>query len=197
MKTDKDLLKSFLKTLADVPDPQLAAADSFVSDRSLRKGEVFLRVGDVSHEFGFVASGLLRRFFIDADGNEHNNFFAREGQLIGSYESLRSGRPSQVGIQALEDSKLLVMRFEDHKKLSDKYPEWKEAGFKIAEWIADYRARRESQLLTQSAAERYTDFSTRYPELAARIPQYHIASYLGITPEALSRLVKNLSGRLK
>jgi len=183
-------LRTYLTTLAVIPEDQWVAAKPLISSQVLEKGEFFLRIGEVSRNFGFVVSGLIRRYFVDAEGKEHNNHFAAENKLIGSYESLMSGRPSQFTVEALEPCRLLVMNFDDLKQLSSKFPAWREASLRAAENILVYREGRESQLLGQSVAERYQAFASEFPELVRRIPQYHIASFLGVTPEGLSRLLK-------
>ncbi|GGF18843.1 Crp/Fnr family transcriptional regulator [Echinicola rosea] len=155
-------------------------------------GEHWIREGQVPSSFGFVDKGLFRIYYADADGHEVTKGFFQEGSFPTAYTSLQTEKPSYFFIQALEDAQLVTI---DYKKWLGMYradPVWKD--FLIAMLTKGYakKEKRERELLQLSAEERYRGFLTEYPGLDKRIKQHYIASYLGITPVALSRIRRKM-----
>lgn len=177
-----------VKRLAPVPPEQWVRLEGFLRPRRLLKGQLFIEPGQPSHEAAIVVSGLMRFYYTDSEGHEATKAFRGPGELVAAYAELLDKRPSRTTISALEDSELLVLRYERVTALYKDHPCWQELGRVIAEDHYRQRERREQELLLNSATERYRTFLTEKPELAAKLPQKIIASYLGITPVALSRI---------
>jgi CRP-like cAMP-binding protein len=137
--------------------------------------------------------GLFRLYYTTPDGAEYNKNFCGQNEFVASYSSLLMNKPAYFSIQALMDGELLVVRFQDFEALCDRHACWEKLGRKISERMFISKEKRERELLMYSAEERYRQFLGQYKHLENRIPQYHIASYLGITPVALSRIRRRLT----
>src|SRR5262245_27438280 len=172
-----------------LPEPEWRAFERLLAPRRFSKGERFVEPGDRRGLVGLVRSGLFRFYYVDADGREATKTFRGPGELAAAYAELLMGVPSRTFVEALEDSELLVAPYAELLRLYARHPGWQELGRRVAERFYVNKERREFELLQLPAAERYRLFDREYPGLAARIPQYHVASYLGITPVALSRIV--------
>lgn len=177
-----------VKRLAPIPPEQWARLEGFLRPRRLAKGDNFIEPGQPANEAAIVVSGLMRFYYTDAEGREATKAFRGPGELVAAYAELLDRRPSRTTISALEDSELLVVRYERVTALYKDHACWQELGRVIAEDHYRQRERREQELLLNSATERYRAFLSEKPELAAKLPQKIIASYLGITPVALSRI---------
>jgi len=177
-----------VKRLAPIPPEQWVRLEGFLKPRRLTKGGFFIEPDQPSHEAGIVVSGLMRFYYTDTEGREATKAFRGPGELVAAYAEMLDKRPSRTTISALEDTELLVVRYDRVTALYKDHPCWQELGRVIAEDHYRQRERREQELLLNSATERWKSFMTEKPELAAKLPQKIIASYLGITPVALSRI---------
>ncbi|MCC8407757.1 Crp/Fnr family transcriptional regulator [Mucilaginibacter sp. UR6-1] len=159
--------------------------------KKLRKRQYFLQEGDVCKFVGFIIKGATRMYSVDQKGNEHILRFSIEEWWVGDSESYTDLVPSKYNIDAVEDTEMLVTTFALMQPLMAEIPA-------IAKMIRtmDQRSyiasqRRMHASITMTAEERYDDFYGSYPQLLQRFPQGMIASYLGISPETLSRIRKN------
>ncbi|HEX2966736.1 MAG TPA: Crp/Fnr family transcriptional regulator [Syntrophorhabdaceae bacterium] len=159
---------------------------------NLKKDDFFLLAGKIPDYLGFVISGLLRLFYIDDSGKEINKHFCLEKTVAVAYKPFIRREESEIYIQALEDTKLLVIDYKTYNMLLNSHTCWETIARKMAELIFILAQKRESEFLLVDAQQRYQQFMLDYPNLANRISQYHIASYLGITPESLSRIRAHL-----
>ena len=158
---------------------------------TLDKNEPWVRAGSSPKTIAFVREGLLRMFYTRDDGREVNKSFITEDGLCGALESLLDGAPTRLAIEALEPTRLLVA---DYARVTSFYaidPYWERLGRIFAERLYVKKVRKEAQLLMDTAASRYERFLSEHPAVEARVPDYHIASYLGITPESLSRIKRS------
>lgn len=157
----------------------------------MASGEDWICEGDQGDAILFVAEGLLRSYYISPKGEEVNKHFFLAGSLAAPLTSLVTGAPSPVYIGALESSRILQARYRDVLSLYEEYPVLNKVGRVAVElaWVA--KERRETQLIMLDARQRYRAFQEEYPGLERRIPQYQVASYLGITPVQLSRIRKS------
>jgi CRP-like cAMP-binding protein len=135
-----------------------------------------------------VVSGLLRLYYIDANGNEFIKSFCVENEIVAAYSALLLHEPSRLFIQALEPSTLLVADFAEYQAVSAQHACWQMVNSRIAETLFIKKEKREAALLLDDAETRYRAFLAEYPQLEQRVKQHHIASYLGITPVSLSRI---------
>ncbi|HLR26832.1 MAG TPA: Crp/Fnr family transcriptional regulator [Fodinibius sp.] len=196
MKNNKELydqLRTTLKQWVDLPDAQWNELAAIFHPKTVAKDDYLLHTGDEVYELYYVGEGLLRIYYLNERGKESNKAFPAQGGFAGPLATALLKMPSRYGIQALEDSVLLTTQYDDYFNLLDQHPLFDRLGRKILEWLLGRRELREQSLLQQSAKERYLDFIERYSSLLNRIPQYHIASYLGITDVSLSRLRSELS----
>lgn len=159
--------------------------------KKLRKRQYFLQEGDVCKYVGFIIKGATRMYSVDQKGNEHILRFSIEDWWVGDSESYTDLIPSKYNIDAVEDTEMLVTTFELMQPLMAEIPA-------IAKMIRamDQRSyiasqRRINASITMTAEERYDDLYNSYPQLLQRFPQGMIASYLGVSPETLSRIRKN------
>ena len=170
--------------LADIFTVRQVAARAYVS-----------LPGDATHELLFVCQGLLRFYYVSEDGKESNKAFIAENEFAGPLASAMLNLPIYYGIQALESTTILVAPFTQFTALYQEDPVFERLGRRLAELLLVRKELRTRCMLEQSAMERYLDFVQTHPELLHRVPQYHLASYLGINGVSLSRL-KNASRKL-
>lgn len=175
-----------------------AEADYFTSllrYRLLRKRQYLVQAGDVCKFDSFVVKGCLRTYSVDERGAEHVVQFAVESWWTGDLYSFLSGSPAAYNTDALEDSELLQIDQASLDELYERVPKF-ERFFRILSQRAFVAAeQRVIATISQTAEERYRHFIERYPGLDQRVPQHLIASYLGFTPEFLSRIRKQMATR--
>lgn len=154
----------------------------------VEQGAHLVLPGAPLHHLYFVSQGLLRFYYIDADGREWNKSFVEEGSLAGAFSSYVLGLPAPYAIEALEPTTVLAARWSEVASLYEADPVFDRLGRRFAEWLLVRKELRERAFLELDATERYQAFLSANPSLAARLPAYQIASYLGITEVALSRI---------
>jgi CRP-like cAMP-binding protein len=160
---------------------------------SLRAGDVLQRAGEIATHAAFVAEGCLRSYVIDGKGKEHIVQFAPENWWLADAASLMTGTPSQYFIDAVEDSSLLLIDPPSHLRIVEQIPGYATAFQTGLQKHAAAKDLRIVSALATSAEERYQEFMRTYPSIALRVPQWMLASYLGVSPETLSRVRKGLS----
>ena len=168
---------------------------TFFIPKKLRKRQYLLNAGDVCQHLAFVEKGLLRSFSVDDRGHEHVMQFAMEGWWITDMASFLCQEEATYNIEALEDVELLLLTKPAMDEMIDRLPKM-ERYFRLLmqnSIIALQRRIRVVQTLT--AEEVYLRLMHVQPEIISRVPQQHVASYLGITPETLSRIRKQVSER--
>lgn len=165
---------------------------SLLKTKRLRKKQFLLEEGDICRYECFVNNGCLRQYYLDKKGQEHIIQFAITDWWIADQSSFLTGKPSRYFIDALEDSQVLLIDKSSLDDLYNKVPKF-ERFFRIA-FQSSYVALQNRILanLSQTAKERYLDFHNNYAAIEQKVPQHQVASYLGIKPESLSRLRKQL-----
>ncbi len=186
--------ESFKQSKANeqIPDSEWEQLESVLIPLDLNKDEMFVKAGDKPHLIGIIESGVFRTFCMTEQGNERTLAFRQEGQLLAGYAPFLMNRYIWYSIQALEPSRLVCFSFSDLNRLSDSHPCWKESLFNFTVGLYLEKESRERSLLMEDAKGRYLSFLKEYSGLSDRIPQYHIASYLGISPISLSRIKSEL-----
>lgn len=184
--------KEFLVRHINVSDHEFAAVQKILEPVHLSKGELFVGHVRDSIRCGFIIKGLLRTYFITEKGEEFTTDFCRENEVTTNYDSLMSGMKQEFYSEALEDSIILSMDNSRFDQLAQSYPAFKTLKSTLIEYYYSEKINREKELLSLKAEQRYLRFVDTHKRILHRIPQYHIASYLGITPVALSRIRKGL-----
>ncbi|MCT4624115.1 MAG: Crp/Fnr family transcriptional regulator [Schleiferiaceae bacterium] len=154
---------------------------------SLKKGEYFLQSGEVNKHVGFLAKGLVR-YFVFKDHDESTFIFTKEGEFIADYQSFNNNTKSVQNIQAIEDCELLVIDYKSVQNVFNTTKNGNLIGRLIVEHRFDVMVHQLLAIYMQNHEERYQSFVTHYSDLNQRIPQYLIASYVGVKPESLSRI---------
>lgn len=155
--------------------------------KNLKKKEHLIREGSVCNFIGFVGSGTFRSYVRNDEG-EFNNDFYFDNDVVSAYTSFLTQMPTNCNIEALTDGTVYYISYEKLNKLIEQDI----AFLKLSKYVSDTyfirKCRRETSFLKQSASERLEGLSILYPGIEQRVSQYHIASYLGVKPESLSRI---------
>lgn len=190
-----DLLLQSIQEKITITPEEFAICKSLFIPKKLRKRQYLLQEGDVCRYTAFVEKGLLRTFTVDEKGNEPILQFSMEGWWIADLYSFLTDEPSQYNVEAIEDSQLLLISKPNWEILLQKIPAF-ERYFRILiqnNLIATQRRLMSS--LSESAEEKYTKLIANFPTCIQRVPQHMIASFLGITPETLSRIRSHIATR--
>ena len=190
-----DHLRRHVAQFAPLTDDEFAQCTGFFVPKRLRKNSYLLQEGEVCRYLAFVTTGNLRSYTIDAKGEEHIVQFAFEGWWISDLYSYLTGQPTTYFIDALEDTDVLLIEAGLYDKLCSSIHKF-ERYFRFLlqnNYIASHR--RILASISLSAEERYLQLLEQHPAIVQRVPLRSIASYLGITPEALSRIRRRISGR--
>ncbi len=168
---------------------------SVLKPRTLRKRQYLVQAGDVFRYECFVNKGSLRTYHIDNNGQEHIVMFAFEDWWTGDMYSFLSGQPALYNVDALEDAELLLIEKSQLEQLYIDIPKFDRFFRILLQNAYISMQRRISDNMSLTAEERYLDYINRYPHFEQRLSQKQIASYLGITPESLSRIRRQMAGK--
>lgn len=176
-----------------VTDAEFTIVKAFFKPKKLRKRQYLLQEGDVCNRLAFVEKGSLYSYSVDNKGIQHVIQFAFDGWWIADLYSYLTGEKSLYNIEALEDCELLVLDQDDEKELVRQFPRYEVYTKTLYQNAYVALQRRLQATLGLTAEEKYSRLMDNYASLAEKVPQHLIASYLGITPETLSRIRKQLS----
>jgi CRP-like cAMP-binding protein len=185
-----EALNKLFLSIAPFTGSELNEALPYLQPELIQKGQYFVKAGRIADRIGFVNQGLLRSFY-NIKGKETTTFFQLPGTLAAALASFLQMKPAFENIQAMEDSELIIIKRKDLLKLYKESWKWQQVGRVITESYYVIMEKRLISLQTMTAQERYRLFLQNYPELLNTVPLYYIASYLGISPETLSRIRKN------
>lgn len=188
-----DNITHYLSEVLEIPNEYVAKCSSFYDPKKILKGQFLLRDGEICTGTFFVEKGLLRMYSIDKNGKEHIIQFAPENWLISDRSSLFFNEKSKYYIEAVEDSEILILKNDFFMDLMEEFPLTAEKNDLLLQKHIRNLQNRVNSLLAETAEERYLNFIKMYPNLLLRVPQWMVASYLGITPESLSRVRKELA----
>jgi CRP-like cAMP-binding protein len=180
-----------LKSGQKLPDDERNFILAAFHQKRIKKRQYFLREGDVCKYIGFIVKGSARMFTVDDKGHEHIIRFGLESWWISDHESLVNLTPSPYFIEMLEDSELLTISLPDARELRHKSRCFNLTLNVLDKYQAIAMQKRIHAAIGMTAEEKYCDLSTTYPEFLERFPMNMIASYLGLSPETLSRIRKN------
>lgn len=186
---------NYLQNKALVKAEHLTQLTELVSVKEFKKNELLLSRGQVCERAFFVEKGLIRFYSIDEEGKEHIVQFAPENWFISDRESIYFSRPSEYFMDTIEDTTVVLIDQHFIEKASEISLEFRNYNEYLLQNHIRHLQNRINLLIGASAEKRYLDFIRLYPDLTLRVPQWMIASYLGITPESLSRVRKELAKR--
>lgn len=181
-----------LKQISSIPQEELEKFAAISYEVKLCKDEQFLEAGQIPRKLAFVIRGLFRYFYVDLLGNQFTKGFFPEETFLSSYSAMIRNEPSHFSIEALEDATIMVIDFEKWKVLMAGHTCWKDVLIAVLEKGFSKKEKREREFLLYDAETRYQLFRSEYPDVESRVKQNVIASYLGITPVALSRIRRKM-----
>lgn len=181
-----------IRQLTDLTESEISEFTKIARIKTFKQKSLFIRAGQIPTEFGFVISGLFRYVYNSEQGKELTKVFMPEKSFVSSYSAMISKTTSYFFIEAIEDSKVLVISNNRWKKLREQNPKWNLLLIKLLEKGYAVKEKREREFLLLGAESRYKIFLEEYPTLENRVKQHMVASYLGITPITLSRIRKKM-----
>lgn len=180
-----------IKYLIRISEDEITLLTALFKPLRISAGEYFLEVGQFCRYVGFVEEGLVR-YYMNESGNEKTLYFSKEGDFVSNYQSFLPRKPSDMNIQAIDDTTLMVVSFNDLQQIYSEVGEGQKFGRLALEYVYVSSLQQLKSFYKNSPAVRYQEFLQAYPDLVQRIPQYYIASYIGIKPQSLSRIRKRL-----
>jgi CRP-like cAMP-binding protein len=191
---DLQNISNFLKLLSAFSDEEINDFIMIGKKVELSKGEFYISNGQICKSFAFIHSGTFS-FIISKDDEEYVKDFSGSNKFITSYSSFITQTPSQTFIRAEEKATITQWSYDTYQELIHSSEHWKEFALKIANYLYLRKEKREISLLTETAEQRYLNMLKEFPDIIQNVPQYLIASYLGIKPQSLSRIRNQLSHR--
>ena len=183
-----------VRSYVDLSREAELAWSSLLRPKDYGKDELFIRAGDIPKTCAYVVKGLFCQHYVGRDGDMIIKYFFPENRIAGSISATLLGEPSLFTITAIENSTVLEYDFAAFRSLVDIYPDVAAFYIRYMErhWIIE-KEPGEIAFRHDDAMQRYADFIRREPELHKRLKQHHIAAWLGITPESLSRLRRTIA----
>jgi len=196
MDTDKsDFLQHILTPFAGLTEEDIAVSLPFWRKRQIRKGDFYNMQNIVCKDLGIVTKGIFRVYYCDSTTHEEKNmFFFSEEQFIVSFRSFLYQYPCVYYIEALEDAEVLYVSYQDLQNLYQSHKPWERFGRMLAEHFFHQSQGRTEYLLLFNNEKRYLNLLKEHPKIVERIAAFHIASYLGIKNQSLSRIKKRVQG---
>jgi CRP-like cAMP-binding protein len=185
-----DIFFNKIRTYAPLSVQAESAWTQLLHEKKYRKGDNFIEEGQIPKKVAFVVKGLFSQYYTADSGDIVIKYFFPEHRIAGSIAAMLAANKSNFTITAIENSTILEYNFNEFKKLVQEFPDMASFYIKYMEqhWIID-KEPYEISLRSNSAKIRYEEFLQNYPQLVKRLKKHHIASYLGITPTQLSRIL--------
>ncbi|WNJ17491.1 Crp/Fnr family transcriptional regulator [Pontibacter sp. G13] len=181
-------LKEFIDSISPISETTWLEVAPLFAPEKLEPQEFFVESGRYAQKMAFLESGCVRAFFTNSQGKEYNKQFFVGPSMIGAYTSLLTQTPNRIPQQALTHCKLWVAHYAELERLYAQFHDLETLGRKVAEHYFLEKERKELEMALMDATERYLLFRQTFPTLEQLVPQYQIASYLGISSTQLSRL---------
>jgi CRP-like cAMP-binding protein len=185
-----EIFKEYISQKTTLTEAEYAKIEAVCIYKKLRKRQYLLQEGDVWKYNAFITKGLVRFYSVDESGRENIVSFAKENWWTGDRASLLTGEPSKNNIDAIEDTELVLITKTNFDRLCQEIPALNDMVNAIINKSFIISQNRIHSAIAFTAEQKYLDFVQKYPDLSLRAPQAMIASYLGITPETLSRVRK-------
>jgi len=188
-----DVIKAQFNHLSPMSDSEWSKLKGIATLRKLKKNEYFFVPGNDPSDFAIVTKGVMRHYYVDNEGKEWVKMFAGTLGLVGPHSESLQKIPVRTYIQAVTDVEIVVVPYADFYRLTENNLGWEIMLRKITELFYLEKENREFLLLTADAETRYKLFLESHKQLLNIIPDFLIASYIGITPQALSRIRKKMA----
>lgn len=185
-------LRAHIAKRINITDSEWKEYFSLFTQRHLKKKEFLMKAGDMCTTQAYIVKGFLRTYYTDSRDHDHTMQLGFEDWWAGDLMAFITEKPAHYSVEALEETDVLLIEKADMMAFFDRNLKF-EKYFRIliqSAYVASQQ--RIIATMSQSAEERYLDLIKKYPNLELRVAQHHIASYLGITPEALSRIKRNI-----
>jgi CRP-like cAMP-binding protein len=189
--TSLSKIQSFIRHFIQPNDEEWNAFADILQEKKLKKKDLLLEGGQVCNFIGFINSGVIREYAFE-NGKESTVDFVSENQFVVDFQSFIMVKKSRQYLEALTDVDLLMFKKDAINALYDKYKIWERFGRLIIEHVFCNMEEKRKKIIATSHEEQYRNFATAYPDVVQQVPQYYIASYLGLTPEHLSRIRKKV-----
>ncbi len=186
-----DQLIISIQSVIDLNLKEVELINELFKQKLIKKGDFFLAEGQVCKQVGFITKGLMR-YYINNDGEEKVYDFAKENNFVCNYESFIPQTPSLKIIQALEDCEIRQISVADLQLFYKSIRRGERFGRLVIEQVFIKMLRDLSSFYTDTPEHRYRMFIEMHPDLQQRVSQYHIASYVGVKPQSLSRIRKRI-----
>jgi len=189
-----DGFRKYINTYVRLENDTFKELSGIFKKTDLDKKEVFSKEGEYAKHIGFLEKGIVRSFIRTNDGKEYTKQFFLAPTFVGAYSSLLTNQPNRIIQEAQTKCSIWKADYSKILMLYDKYHEIERVGRKIAEFYYLEKEQSIIEFATFDATKRYLMLKDRFPNIETKIPQYHIASYLGITATQLSRIRKMMGG---
>jgi CRP/FNR family transcriptional regulator, anaerobic regulatory protein len=186
--------KNWLQQVSFLQEEDCKMFEPFLKNKTVAVKEILLSEGQVCREMGFVNKGAFRTYYL-SEGKEINTHFCFENEFVVDYDSFMQHKPSRYFIQAVEDAEITTFQLQHLQEAYNKSKNWERFGRIMAEYSYQITTQRVESFLFMNGEERYLQLLEKQPQLLERVPLYHIASYLGLERESLSRLRKKIAGK--
>ncbi len=187
-----ETLKQFINNVIPIKELGWDFFSSKFTEESYEKKTVLLKTGETENYLSFIKQGVVR-LYIPKEENDITFNFIFENEFVTAYDSFLTQKPSVYQIETLAETHLLRISYKDLQDVYKNTEKGNIIGRKIAEALFIKKVQRELSFLSQSAEERYLDLFSNHPKLLQEIPLKYIASYIGVTPQALSRIRRRIS----
>lgn len=185
-------IKASIDPIVSLSNDELMTFCNYFQRKLLKKNEYFLSTGQVCNYVGFINYGIIVYFKSMENGDEITTDFAFDGDWVANNQSRLKNQPSSMNIRAIEETEVFVVKQLDLNSLYLKIPKIERMGRILMEQAFLKIVEQTIDLQVLSAKERYENLLKLHPEIFNKVPQYHIANYLGIAPKSLSRIRKEL-----
>jgi CRP/FNR family transcriptional regulator, anaerobic regulatory protein len=184
--------KTWLQTFSLLTENDCSLFEPFLQTIKIENKKHLLSEGQVCKYLGFINNGLFRVYYLQ-DGKEINTHFCFENEFVMDYDSFLQEKPSRYYIQAIEDAEIVVFNLPTLHNAYNSSKNWERFGRIMAEYSYKTTTGRVESFMFMDAEQRYLDILKNQPKILDRVPLYHIASYLGIERESLSRIRKKIT----